>query len=288
MAEITALADATGDVIYGELSKYLTGLFGKLDSLSGTCDIVSAIKAGVEAIDTTVCDVEGMLHGHAYIEMGDGLKWSPVNMGATRPEEYGDYYAWAETEPKTVFSWANYKYMEEGQASHLYINKYTFNDKFYKNAWWYSSEGVFLGDKRDGVEYRNLDSYGLEDDAARQNWRSTWRMPTLDEFKWLIENCTWLWTYDYEGTGVRGYIATSKVEGFTQNSLFFPAAGSLSNGYYTPDKETGRYWTATSGSNPVYGSYMYFYQDHQGLQDALTTGTGMIRYVGTPIRPVSE
>ena len=187
---------------------------------------------------------------------------------------------------KENYTWGTYKYMQEGQASHLYVNKYTFDDKLYTNACWYSN-GVFVGDNGDGKEHRDLASYDLEDDAARQNWRSTWRMPTLAEFKWLLDNCTWTWTPDYNGTGVKGYTVTSKVEGFTENSLFFPAAGVLSSVGLEPGL-SGRYWSSSSGSHPVYGAVMYFNHGVSGISDSFGYNISTTRLTGLPVRPVAD
>ncbi len=41
-------------------------------------------------------------NGYEYVELGlpSGIKWATCNIGATKPEEYGGYYAWGETEEK--------------------------------------------------------------------------------------------------------------------------------------------------------------------------------------------
>ena len=38
-------------------------------------------------------------------------------MGATKPEEYGDYFAWGETEPKELYDWSTYSEAEEDVAT---------------------------------------------------------------------------------------------------------------------------------------------------------------------------
>ena len=42
---------------------------------------------------------------HTYVDLGlpSGILWATCNVGATKPEEYGDYFAWGETKPKKVY-----------------------------------------------------------------------------------------------------------------------------------------------------------------------------------------
>lgn len=51
-------------------------------------------------------------NGHEYVDLGlpSGLKWATCNVGATKPEEYGDYYAWGEIKPKQRYDIDNYTY----------------------------------------------------------------------------------------------------------------------------------------------------------------------------------
>ena len=150
----------------------------------------------------------GTENGHGYVDLGlpSGLKWATCNVGATNPEEYGNYFAWGETEPKTIYSYGTY------YDYHVINNE--------------------------SGQYFVLDCI---DDAANVNWGGAWRMPTNDEWSELIDNCTWTWTDDYNGTGVAGLIVTSNING---NSIFLPAAGyryndGLHAGYI------GLYWSST-------------------------------------------
>ncbi|MDY6372158.1 MAG: hypothetical protein SPL12_07690 [Bacteroidales bacterium] len=47
-----------------------------------------------------------------WVDLGlpSGLLWAACNLGASSPEEYGDYYAWGETTTKEVYNWSTYKY----------------------------------------------------------------------------------------------------------------------------------------------------------------------------------
>jgi hypothetical protein len=135
-------------------------------------------------------------NGYEYVDLGLSVKWATMNVGATSPEGYGDYFAWGETEPKEIYEWSTYKWCEG-----------TYNSQ---------------------IKYNNHSSYGrvdnkttleLSDDVAHANWGGSWRMPTDAEMTELRNNCTWTW---FIQNGVNGYKVTSKNNG---NSIFLPAAG---------------------------------------------------------------
>ncbi len=124
---------------------------------------------------------------HAYVDLGlpSGTLWATYNVGASKPEEYGDYFAWGETKPKEVYNNITYKWGED-------FTKYNFND--------------------------GLTTLLPEDDAATANWGSEWRMPTNEEQRELVEEC------QYQMTEVNGVFG-AKFTGKNGNSVFFPAAG---------------------------------------------------------------
>ena len=216
----------------------------------------------------------GTIDGHEYVEMGDGLKWATMNIGATKPEEYGDYFAWGETAAKTDYSWAAYKWMQEGQSDWKHITKYTFADE-QKEGIWYDGD-TFVGDNKTSLEYA--------DDAARQIWKGTWRMPTDAEWTALRDeaNFKWDWTDDYEGTGVAGRIVTSKVSGYEGNTIFLPAAGRRGGPSLSGVGSGGYYWSSSLRTS--YSGYAWsvpFYSSLVGRCDSS-------RYYGQSVRPVSE
>lgn len=100
---------------------------------------------------------DGIISGHKYVDLGlpSGLKWATCNVGATSPEEYGDYFAWGETSPKSIYTDENCKTWEK-----------------------------YIGDISGNPEY----------DAATANWGGSWRMPTEAEMQELMDNCTCTWT----------------------------------------------------------------------------------------------
>lgn len=136
------------------------------------------------------------------VDLGLSVKWATCNVGARSPEEFGHYYAWGETAPKTSYSWLDYKWSK--QTSMTVFTKYCGNPGY------------------------GLDSYSdtktrldPEDDAARVNLGEGWRMPTEKEIKELEEKCIWEWT---ELNNVKGFKVTSLKNG---NSIFLPAAGCM-------------------------------------------------------------
>ena len=215
-------------------------------------------------------------NAHESVDMGNGLKWATCNVGAENPEDYGDYFAWGETASKAEYSWGTYQWMEAGQSSWKRITKYTFADGQTDGTWWYDGD-TFKGDNGDGVEHKDFASYDYADDAARQNWGGNWRTPTDAEWTWLRENCEWTWTTQ---NGVNGMLVRSKIAGYTDNTIFLPAAGYRSNAYlYSAD---GYCW---SSSLRVSGS------DYAGRVNfnsgGVYRGSGS-RYYGQSVRPVTE
>lgn len=202
--------------------------------------------------------------GHEYVDLGLSVKWATCNVGANSPEGYGDYFAWGEVEPyykeghsqdnpcsdwrsgRNGYNWNSYTWMDHAINDWQGITKYTFADGE-TAASWYSS-GVFTGDKGDGVAHTTFADYAYEDDAARVNWGGSWRTPTLEEVKELMDkaNCDWIPTEDYKGTGVQGYIVKSKKPGYTDKSIFLPHADS----WYMEKIDVsygraGNYWIAS-------------------------------------------
>ncbi len=163
----------------------------------------------------------GTANGHEWVDLGlpSGTKWATCNVGATKPEEYGNYYAWGETEPKTTYSWATYKWCN---GSYDTLTKYNTS----------SSYGTV--DNKTVLE--------LADDAARANWGGQWRMPTKEECEELLDNCTLKWVYSYKGTGVAGRIVTSNING---NSIFLPAAGCRNDDVLNDAGRNGIYWSSS-------------------------------------------
>ena len=169
-----------------------------------------------EEEETVVSDPTGTENGYGYVDLGLSVKWATCNVGASSPEEYGDYFAWGETEPKSIYDWSTYKYCN---GSNLTLTKYNTN----------SSYGIV--DNKTQLE--------LSDDAAYMNWGGAWRMPTDAEMTELREQCTWKWTSQ---NGMNGYRVTSNSNG---NSIFLPAAGYRYESSLRYAGSDGDYWSSS-------------------------------------------
>lgn len=161
------------------------------------------------------------------VDLGLSVKWATCNVGANKPEDYGDYFAWGETKPKSTYSWSTYKWCRGSSYTQI---KYC-------------------------TSKRQLD---MSDDAARANWGGSWRMPTKAEQDELRRKCTWTWTIQ---NGVKGYRVTSKSNG---NSIFLPAAGYRDDGSLYGAGSDGDYWSSslsTDTSDYAYGLSFFYSSD---------------------------
>jgi len=207
----------------------------------------------------------GTANGHGYVDLGlpSGTKWATCNVGATKPEEYGNYYAWGETSPKTTYDWNTYKW-----ATATWDATYEF--------WELETLTKYNTDSDYGT-VDNKTVLDLEDDAARANWGGAWRMPTDAEWTELRDNCTWTWTDDYNGTGVAGRIVTSKIN---SNSIFLPAAGCRDFDGLNDAGVYGCYWSSSLDTdNPDRAWVVYFDSDY-------VNNNSSIRDYGQSVRPV--
>ena len=224
--------------------------------------LLGSLCANAKEMDgVTVSGKEGI---YTYVDLGlpSGNKWATCNVGATKPTEYGDFFAWGETKPKEDYSCSTYKWCENKKVD---------------EEW---------GIPNDFTKYCTSSKYGTvdnktvldaEDDAATANWGSAWRMPTFDEFKELIEGCDWEWVEDFNGNGVNGRLGTSKKNGST---IFLPAAGSRDNTDLYNAGFHGNYWSSSLLSYySYYSSYLDFY-DYDVYRSSRS------RYYGRSVRAV--
>jgi hypothetical protein len=174
-------------------------------------------------------------------------------VGASKPEEYGDYFAWGETKPKTTYNWSTYKYCKGTETT---MTKYCTNSDY----------GTV--DNKKELE--------PSDDAATANWGGGWQMPSREQFNELINSSytTTTWT---TMNGKYGRKITSKSNG---NSIFLPAAGYRSGTSLNDAGSYGLYWSrslSTSYSNDAYSLYF----------DSGSFNTNYLsRCIGRSVRPV--
>lgn len=156
---------------------------------------------------------------HEYVDLGlpSGTKWATCNVGASSPEEYGDYFAWGETKPKSTY------------------NDDTYFDSDYNK---YNNNG-------------DLTELLPEDDAATANWGSGWQMPSFDQIKELC-NSSYTTTEWTTLNDVYGSKITSKSNG---NSIFLPAAGYRWDDELYGAGSYGDYWSSSLGPYYDYNAF---------------------------------
>lgn len=166
----------------------------------------------------TVPDVPTAPTAGEWIDLGlpSGLLWASCNLGDTVPEGYGNYYAWAETQPKEVYNDGTYLYCNGSLLTkYCYLENYGFNG--------------FTDD---------LQTLEPTDDAATVTLGSGARIPTKDEWKELIEKTTVVWA---EYNGVSGCF----LSGSNGNCLFLPAAGYRDGSELHSAGVGGWYWSSS-------------------------------------------
>ena len=185
-----------------------------------------------------------------YVDLGlpSGTLWATKNIGASVPEEYGQYFAWGETSPKEVYGWDTYKWCNGSLST---MTKYCASSAYGDNA-----------------SVDNKTELDPLDDAATMNWGAQWRMPSAAQQDELRSECTWIWT---TRNGINGYQVTSNHNG---KSLFLPAAGfHFGAEFYSADKNC-YYWSRTLDTEVSnQANYLWFYYNSSS-SSGIAMGTG--------------
>ena len=225
---------------------------------------------------------DGMENGHEWIDLGlpSDLKWAAMNVGATSPEGYGNYYAWGETEPQSSnrYYWDSYKWCNGTETS---MTKYCVR----------TSLGTIDNNTA-------LDS---DDDAATVNWGGKWRMPTHAEQTELTTNCYWVWTSSYNDSGKAGYIiykaksssdkgqvvtsgnTPSSSYSLSDSHIFLPAAGERDEGSLYYAGSYGDYWSSSLYESYVRHAWKLFFDSSYRSYDSYAD-----RCYGRSVRAVCE
>ena len=193
-------------------------------------------------------------NGFDYVDLGlpSGTKWATMNVGASKPSDYGLYFQWGDVRGFTkgqiggdkAFSWPDYKFSIDGSFSNF--SKYT----------------------TDG------ESLELADDTANANMGGDWHMPSPTQLKELTANTTSTWTTQ---DGVNGRLFISKKNG---KSIFIPAAGFASDGSLYDVGNGAVVWSSALDTYDVYdGQYLSFSSNSVSLY-------GSRRYYGFSVRGV--
>ena len=206
--------------------------------------------------NVSLCDDNGSVYynyppkpkanGHDYVDLGlpSGTLWATMNVGASKPSDYGLFFQWGDTvgytadqvgkgEGQKKFAWADYKWNPSGDGK-------TFTK--------YTTTGATLD---------------LEDDAAHVHMGGDWHMPTPKQIQELIDNTTSEWTTQ---DSINGRLFTSKTD--PSKSIFIPAAGNAWDGSVNDRGSGGNVWSSMLSSSYVYyGHYLRFYSGNVYLDN---------------------
>ena len=193
-------------------------------------------------------EYEDPYNGHEYVDLGlpSGLKWATCNVGAESPENAGLYFAWGETTGYTI---------EQAAKGERLFDEDTYNA---------------------GSAASISTNLTLEQDAAHVNMGGKWRMPTVEEYQELIDNCTSRWTMEYEDMWIQGRIFT----GSNGNSIYFRSGGFISSNNPINVDSVIEYWSSSWHS--LSGAmHLYSHKDYVGVNY-------YNRYYGFNVRGVCE
>ena len=200
-----------------------------------------------------------------------GTLWADHNIGATNPEDYGDYYSWGETATKETYDWSTYFDTNDGGNT---FEKYNHNG--------------------------GLTELETSDDVASQTWGGKWQMPTQAMIEELKSQCYWVWTTTYNGKSVNGYIVykaksdtdkgvkvysdgtpSSDYDVASDPHLFLPAAGYRQGSELNNAGLNGYYWSRSLDLKASVNAYNLYFRSNLVL-DYCTSS----RDCGFAVRPV--
>ena len=195
-------------------------------------------------------------HPH-LIDLGlpSGTKWACCNVGAETPEAFGNYYSWGETEEKNSYSPKSYQYCTGVDTD---------------GDGWYDEDVQYLESEQDFG-----DTISGTHDVAHVKWGESWQIPTLQQFRELLDNCSSEWTSvnDVEGR---------RFTGPNGASIFLPAAGNRNGASRVQVGSSGNYWSSTWGtSDTSRASELTFDSGYKNTHTAY-------RYNGRSVRPIGK
>ena len=238
---------------------------GELMTLSGE-PIAPMQGFFVKVTETTTVYIKNYVDhsSHEYVDLGlpSGTLWATCNVGADTPEDYGDYFAWGETQPKDYYDLSSYQYYIVGDHGGL--------TKYCSDALCGYFEHI---DTRTYLYSDCLTTLQPSDDAATANWGSDWRMPTSGEWQELYNNTTCTWTTQ---NGVNGRLFTAA----NGNSLFLSAAGYRDGSSLNGAGSKGYYWSSSLDVvDPLDAWLLDFLSDYYGMYSNN-------RYYGRTVRAI--
>ncbi|MBP5398312.1 MAG: hypothetical protein J6Y32_06805 [Bacteroidales bacterium] len=235
---------------------------------------------------------------HRFVDLNlpSDLRWAAWNLGATLPQERGDYYAWGATEPYytslSPLAWKSGKGNGYVLSNAPYYNGFTYTK--------YTVQGAVLESS---------------DDAAIAAWGEKFRLPTESEWRELIGNCYWQYADSYRSTGISGFIVFKAKAGADKGyrqwtsggaapsalsydagldaNIFLPVAGYF-DGKTLTDQSTSAYYFTASVSDPKWkdadlltSNACVLYFNPNDLSNRFEKGC-YERFYGFSLRPVIE
>jgi len=277
------LGDPAGGLLPNRSAMALAFFYGNITygGHSETCDRAAGVPVrpvvgspnnyipeGPFPLDETLTNaqgysVSGVKEGMTYVDMGlpSRTLWATYNVGANKPREYGNFYAWGEIAPKQTYFYTTYAFYDGTHIS----GGHTWN-RYNKYTWFEGHHGPVDGKL----------ILEPQDDAATQNIGPSWSMPTKAQFEELLK-----YSYTMEDGG-SGWIFISKINGYT---LHLPNGGweysTYPNNHFVP-----WYWTCQlmepNPNNTDYEAY-YFTQSTSGF---LVSDTDRVQ--GLSVRGVTK
>lgn len=196
----------------------------------------------------------------------NGPCWAECNVGATKPEECGYYFWWGDT--------IGYKRnaANDGWVSVKDGTAFLFEDvkipTWRMNASELQSQGYI----------DSTSNLVAAHDAATAHLGAPWRMPTINEFRDLIDKCTITWT---TRNGVNGQLVTGKGA-YSSKSIFLPASGFGYESKLSKDCGSSGYFLSSSPREGKWESWCLFFDSSDFSQRTCNRGCGRC------VRPLRE
>lgn len=261
--------------------RFMKSYLSRLTVLISVLAVIGCTKEKEEGYIPSKNVPEGAVDMGTVMTREDGTKykvfWAECNVGASSPEEYGDYFAWGEVKPKKeytkeTYKWSNGIYDEmisaHGHVKHLILTKYC---PSHQTLLW------GLSSPPDGKT--EFSDYDYVDDAARVRLGGKWRTPTAAELSDLWRNSSI--TYEYKN-GHRCLRFGSRI---TRQCIYLPLGG-----YGEYNSKTGREYEAYyMSSSIVEANPDLAYILARTYHGSVIIGMGSLdRDYGVNVRPVIE
>lgn len=252
-------ATISGFMSYAEMRDSCQSILRSYNEIQRKKNIQQKVSTVVK---DTIIDIDGVKYRLALsgaVDMGSTVRWAACNIGASSPDEFGNYYSWGEIEPKSKYEWDNYKYVYPGNSNNPRFKKY-------------------------GPTIDGFDRLQIADDVAKQKWGGKWRMPIKWELTDLIDNTKWI---EFKFRGVWGCIAYSEK---TKNAIFFPLAGYKTEEGLVDVEASANIWAMDMlyTENSYFDYYEYPKFAYSLIIDEHISVQKWARFLGFSVRPVYD